>query len=145
MAVTSTNGLGGNVSLPTGFNGKFSDFDYSIDIPEQVTTGFDDGGFVTADPVGPIRMTGTVNGITEYDATNTTPFPDALADGSGMALGDLKSNAQGTVTLTITTGCTLAATANITNFSGSRSHSETSSSWSYASSGAITKAWDETA
>ena len=135
---------GGAVALVSGFNASFRSFDYDYQMPEVDVTGFDDGGFMTFEPAGGLRLTGSAQGVHEFDASTTVPMPASLADGSALALGDL-SVQSGTLTLTFTTGCTLAATCLITSISGSRAEVGASeSSWSFGSTGAVTQAWDET-
>jgi len=141
---TKIGGVGGGVTMPTGFNGHFRGFSGEIGFPEAVTTGFTDLGFASAIPVGGIRNTGSVSGVLVFDSSTTQPIPDALADGSGLALGDLAS-CTGTLTLTITTGCTLAGSHNITSLGYSRQEdAEATGEWRYGSSGALTIVWDET-
>lgn len=144
MAKTKITGIASSVSLPTGFNGHFRSFDYDLAFPEQETTGFEDLGFYSGVPVGGIRHTGTVNGLLNYDAANTQPFPDAFADGAGLALGDLAGlSAAGT--FTFTTGCTLAGTYIISGISGSLGANTTAeANWRYGSTGPLTIVWDET-
>ena len=144
MALTKIAGVGGTVALPTGFNGHFRSFDWDMSTPEAETTGFADLGFASFVPVGGIRVTGSVQGVLTFDAANTQPFPDAFGDGSGLALGDL-AGLTGSTTLSFTTGCTLAFSANITGLGGSRPENGLSEcTWRYGSSGALTVVWDET-
>ena len=143
MALTKIAGVGGTVALPTGFNGHFRSFDWNLSFPEAETTGFLDLGFASFVPVGGIRCTGSVQGVLTFDAAATQPFPDAFADGSGLGLGDL-AGLTGTTTLTYTTGCTLAFSANITGLGGNRPENGVGEcAWQYGSTGPLTVVWDE--
>jgi hypothetical protein len=127
--------------MPTGFNLKANAIDGTVEIPEADDTGFTDNGYGSAQPAGPVRCTGNVGGFTRFNTTSTTPLPAAL-----LASTLAPSNAQGSMTLQFTTGCTLAFTANITGWSFSRNLTDSmTSSYPFGSVGQLTLTWDETA
>lgn len=113
MAKKNIAGIGGGITLPSGFNAKISSWSASLSIRTEEVTGFDSGGCEEHEPVM-TGLTGSATGTVQYDAASTAPIPGALADGSVMAVGDLE-NAKGSITLTEITGCTYAFTGIITN------------------------------
>lgn len=136
-------GLGGNIALPTGWNFKASGWSFTYTVGTEETTGFDDGGFETHEPVF-VRWEGSATGTLEYDATNTAPIPADMADGSDMALGDL-DNAKGTATFTATTGATLEGTVIVTSLPMNRNaKGKGEVTINVLGSGALTQTWDET-
>src|SRR5574343_451708 len=102
-------GTGASVTLPTGFNVKAREFNATLDIPEVETTGFADNGWAVFQPAGPCRVTGTVSGAMQFDASGTVPASGTLiASTAGLTA------AQGSITLQFKSGCTWAFTGNIT-------------------------------
>jgi hypothetical protein len=137
-------GLGGNIALPTGWNFKVSGWSFTYTVGTEETTGFDDGGFETHEPVF-VRFEGSATGTLEFDATTTAPIPAAMADGGGMAVGDLAS-AKGTATFTATAGCTLEGTVVVTSLPMNRTAKGRGEvTINLLGSGALTQTWDETA
>ena len=136
-------GLGGTIALPTGYNFKVSGWQMTHTTGTEETTGFDDGGFEVHEPVF-TRFEGSATGTIEYNASNTAPLPAALADGSGMALGDL-DDAKGSATLTATTGCTYAGDVIITSSAINRTAKGRGEiTVNFLGSGPLTQTWDET-
>jgi len=141
--MSTAQGLAGSITMPTGYNMKHASFDLDHSTETVDTSGFEDNGFRTREPVV-TSFTGSTAGTLEWDASNTAPLPSVLADGSAMAATDL-SNAQGTLTMQVVTGCTIAATCNVTGFSASRSFDgKADASYNFESTGPITQSWDET-
>lgn len=137
-------GLGGSVTLPTGWNFKVSSFSFNYQVLTEETTGFDDGGFETHEPVA-VRWEGSATGTLTYDASNTAPIPAAMADGAGMAVGDL-ANAKGTGTFQSKTGCTLAGTVVVTSMPIDRgAKTKANVTLNMLGTGALTQTHDETA
>jgi hypothetical protein len=146
MATQPIGGLGGQFSGPTGWNLKFASWSGSYDIETADAQGFADAGFIFPIPINS-GFSGAVAGVLQFDGTNTQPVPDALMDGSVLALGDFNTHAVGTITLTVTTGCTIAFTAVMTNFTVNRvlKGAAVLGSFSFVSQGPITIVWDESA
>lgn len=142
MALTNIAGVGGGISFVSGFNGRFRGFDYDFSMPVEDITGFPDGGARVLVAAGGNGVTGSVNGVLQFDASNTQPIPDAVATGSAVTSHSAQT---GAMTLTFTTGCTLAFTAFVTSWSGTRNETgAASTTWRYESSGQTTIVWDET-
>ena len=136
-------GLGGQIALPSGWNFKASGWSFTYTVGTEETTGFDDGGFETHEPVF-VRWEGSATGTLEFDAATTAPIPGAMADGAAMAVGDL-DNAKGTATFTATTGCTLEGTVVITSMPLNRpTKGRGEVTINVLGSGALTQTWDET-
>lgn len=145
MALTNITATGGAAALPTGCNGRFQTYDAETSFPEVDITGFGDGGAATFAPAGGVRCTGTVNSILQFDATNTSPFPTTIADGSALTLADL-DDVIGAMTLTVTTGCTLAFSGIISSVSFNRGETGAATgSYRFGSTGQLTLTWDQTA
>jgi hypothetical protein len=132
-------GDGGSFTTLSGFNLKADGwaFDYKIETVD--TSGFADGAFRTREPAvasGTFTVTGTAEG------GSSTLVPAALADGSGMAEGDLGSNAKGSFTLTAESGNTIGFTGVVTGvsvdrrFDGRMEYTLTGET-----TGAITQSW----
>lgn len=145
MAKKNIAGNGGNISLPTGFNGKVNSWSATFTIYDEEVTGFDSGGCDEFEPVG-VGMQGSFSFTGQFDDTSATPIPGALADGSTLAVGDLLSNAKGSATLTATTGCTYGGTIVVTGISLTRNAKGVlTGTGNFKFSGPITQTWDETA
>ncbi|MEM6259676.1 MAG: hypothetical protein AAGI37_15460 [Planctomycetota bacterium] len=144
MAKKTIQGLGGSVTNPTGWNFKVSGFSFTYTVLTEETTGFEDGGFETHEPVA-VRWEGSMTGTLEYDDANAAPIPASMADGSGMALGDLDS-AKGSSTFQAIDGCTLAGTVVVTNMPITRNTKGRGEvTLNVLGTGALTEAWDEAA
>ena len=142
MPLQTIQGLNGDVTMPTGFNFKVTQWsgDWIVDVVD--TTGFDDGGFRTKEPVM-TQLNGSVTGTGEFGAATTAPIPANLVDGSAMSTGDL-AEAKATITLLATTGCSYAFTAVMTRVSFTRPvDGKMDVSLDFESSGPITQVWDE--
>jgi len=139
-------GVGGNFSGPSGWNIKFASWAASYDVETADAQGFEDGGFIFPIPIN-TGLSGSVAGVLQYDAAATQPVPDGLMDGAVLAVGDLEASSVGTFTLTIITGCTIAFTGVMTNFTVNRAlkGSAVLGSFSFVSQGPITVTWDESA
>jgi hypothetical protein len=136
-------GLGGNIALPSGWNFKASGWSFTYTVGTEETTGFDDAGFETHEPVF-VRWEGSATGTLEFDAASTAPIPAAMADGGGMALGDL-ANAKGEATFTATTGCTLVGNVIVTSLPINRTAKGRGEvTINLLGTGALTQTWDET-
>lgn len=145
MAKKTIQGTGGSVSLPSGWNFKAGAFDATFDTGIVDTSGFGDGGFRTREPTV-LSLDGSASGVMEFDDTSAAPIPAALADGGSLANTDLESSAKGTVTLQFEASCTLAATCAIGPLNMSRAFDGRAEiSCGFASNGAVTQSWDETA
>lgn len=144
MALTNVVATGGGVTMPTGFNGRFLNFDWDVAFPEVEITGFGDGGAATFAPAGGVRCTGTINGIMTYDASSTSPFPTGIADGAALTLADL-DDVTGNLTLTFQTGCTLAFSSIFSSTGGNRAETGVAAiRHRFGSSGQLTLTWDQT-
>ncbi len=136
-------GNGGDVAFPTGWNFKASGWSMTYTVGTEETTGFDDGGFESHEPVF-INWSGSITGTLEYDASNTAPIPGDLADGSALAVGDL-ANASGSATLTALTGCTYAGTIVVQSLPINRpTKGRGEVTLNFIGSGPLTQTWDET-
>ncbi|MGB0970432.1 MAG: hypothetical protein ACPGVG_05650 [Mycobacterium sp.] len=145
MAGSTIQGLGGSVTLPSGWNFKVASFSFGLDIATEETTGFEDGGFETHEPVS-CSWNGSATGTLTYNAASTAPIPAALADGAALAVGDLQSNAKGTGTFQSMTGCTLAGTVVVTNMPITRgAKTKANVTLNMKGTGFLTQVHDETA
>lgn len=138
-------GPGGSFAGPTGWNLKFASWAGSYDVETADAQGFEDSGFIFPIPVN-TGFSGSVAGVLQYNAASTKPVPDALMDGAVLAVGDLETSSVGSFTLTVITGCTIAFTGVMTNFTINRAlkGSAVLGSFSFVSQGPITRVWDET-
>jgi len=138
MAEATIQGIGGSVTFPTGFNFKAASWsgDYSIETVD--TTGFDEAGFRTKEPVI-MSMSGSVAGTAESGAV--APILSTLATGTTIAASTLAA-AKATLTLTAFTGCTFAMTAVVTRVSMSRpADGKMDVTMDFESTGPITQTW----
>jgi len=143
MAVKNIAGVGGGVTMPSGFNGKINSWSGTMTQHTEEITGFDSGGFDEHVGVG-LGMSGSAAFTGVYDDANSIPMPASFADGAALAVGDLLS-AQGTLTLTAITGCTFAGAAIVTSISFSRNAKGVlSGTFSFNFTGFITQTWDST-
>ena len=137
-------GLDGDITLPSGYNILVSNWSANYTVETTDSTTFASQGFREFEPTIQ-TMTGSFGGHGQFDATSTAPIPAALADGSVLSTGDL-ANAKATVTLTATTGCTLAGTAIVTGLSFTRDVAgKLEITGDLQFSGPITQTWDEVA
>lgn len=135
MAATTIQGPGVSVTMPTGFVLKANKIDGQLDIPLAPDTGFSDNGWYSANPCGPLKLSGTVSGV-QQTKTNQ-PIPSAL-----IASTVDPTQAQGSMTLTFASGCTLTFTANISQWKFARDMTTAmESSFPYESKGAVVLAW----
>lgn len=144
MAIKAIGGPGGSFAGPSGWNLKFASWSASYDIEVADAQGFENGGWQFPIPIN-TGISGSVAGVLQYDAATTQPVPDALMDGAVLAVGDL-DGCVGTITLTIITGCTIAFTGIITNFTVNRvlKGAAVLGSFSFVSQSPATITWDET-
>lgn len=144
MAKKNIAGVGGSFTTISGFNGKIGSWSATYTIDTEEVTGFDSGGFRQYEPVA-ASITGSASGTAEYDDTNASPLPAALADGAALAVGDMEG-AKGTITLTAITGCTWAFPAIITSVALDRQAAgKATITFNFQSNGAPTQTWDQTA
>jgi hypothetical protein len=137
-------GIDGGITLPSGYNILVNNWSANYTVETVDSTTFDSSGFREFEPTIQ-SMTGAFGGHGQFDATTTAPIPAALVDGGVLATGDLAST-KATVTLTATTGCTLAGTAIITGLSFSRDVAgKLEITGELQFSGPITQTWDEVA
>lgn len=145
MAKKNITGVGGSVTMPTGFNAKLASWSATLNITTEEVTGFDSGGCEEHEPVA-LGISGSATGTLQYDDSNAKPMPSALGDGSVLAVGDLTTNLMGSLTLLAITGCSWAFTAVITGINIERpAKGKATVTFNFQSSGAITQTWDETA
>jgi hypothetical protein len=145
MAKKNIAGVGGGLTMPTGFNAKLSAWSATYNITTEEVTGFDSGGCEEHEPVA-ISVSGSGTGTLQYDDSNAKPLPTALADGAVLAVGDLLTNAVGSLTLTAITGCTWAFSAVISGIAIERpAKGKATVTFNFQSTGPITQTWDETA
>ena len=133
-------GTNGDVTTVTGWDFKIDDFTADLSCPSVNTTGFVDAGNSVSEPVGPIIVTGNVNGTAETGTATAVPFGPSTALGAAPAF----TAYQGSMTLTFDSVATSTLTfvANITNVSTSRNHADKMTvSQTYESTGAITLVW----
>jgi hypothetical protein len=125
-------GYEGNVVMPSGHNFKPDMWQGSFGMALIDTTGFEDGGFRTAQ--GGLRSgAGSATGHVKYNAASTTPGTIAA------------SRAGASATLTITTGCTVTGTMLVANVGHSVDvNGESRVSFDWAFTATITHTHDET-
>jgi len=146
MAQQTIHGIGGGATLPNALHVKVDGWSATYSNPSVDDTGFADGGFLSRSSAGGVSMDGTITGTGEFDASNMAPLPDAAADGSAMAVGDLDTAFKISLTLTAQTGCTYAFTALVTSMAMDRPNvGKLSITATFESAGPITQTWDETA
>jgi len=138
--MSTIQGINGAYSGVTGFNAKMASWTANINIDNVETTGFSSNGYRDREPVI-VHLDGNASGTGEFDASSTAPTPSALLAGTAAV-----SNAKGSMTLTATTGCTLAFTGVMQQVGLNRPNDgKLDVNHSFVSSGAITQTWDETA
>jgi hypothetical protein len=143
MSASKIAGTGASIDLGAGFEGHFRSFNWNLAMPEAETTGFADMGFFTAEPVGGIRVSGSVMGIMKAFGENSTPFPLELLPGSGLLSGNL-DNQKKAMSLEFTVGCGLTFDGIVSGLSGMRAENGLGEcTWNYGSNGVISATWDE--
>lgn len=135
--MTTIQGTGGALAAPAGFNFKLDRFAVNFVVGESRTTGFGDGGWITAEPVSRI-VAGQGSGV----MVAATPVPTDIVD----AVDDhfVGSKFEGTVVLTFKAGCTWTFTATIDVVDVGRAEDAAGSSLyaiSFTSTGAVVPAW----
>ena len=138
MALSTIQGVGGNISLPSGFNGKHKQWSATLDLHAVDPTGFADNGYYTSE-VTYASMNGSCQSQAQFDAASSAPIPSAL-----LASTLAPSNAKAAMTLTHTTGCTHAFTGVISSVQFDRVFDGPDNiTYTFNSSGVITQTWDE--
>lgn len=92
-------GTGGSVTLPGGFNAKLNNWNAQIIIQTIDTTGFEDNGYRTREPVT-VSLSGAASGAARFNTENATPTNATLLTTSAGLGG-----AKGQVTLQAAQGC----------------------------------------
>ena len=144
MALSTIQGPGGGVTLPTGFVAKIMEWSANVEIRNVETSGFTDNGNTTYEPTA-IAMSGSASGTGEYDTAvtptlSTTPFPTANFGSTPTITGW-----KGSLTLTAQTGCTYAGTAVFTNVRFARRFDgKLDITFDFKFTGAITETWAST-
>lgn len=139
MAITTIQGVGGNIALPTGFNGKHFQWNATFNFNVVETTGFADLGWRTRS-ITYADVTGTATSIPQFDAATTSPI-NATLIGSTL----VPASGKGSMTLTHTTGCTHAFTGVIGSVAFNRPFDgREEATYTFSSDGAVTQVWDET-
>lgn len=138
MAAKTIQGVGGSITLPTGFGCKFNAFTCDVDLRETDTTGFIDVGWFTYE-VTFMDLSGTATGTMQYDDANTTPLPATL-----VAATPAMGAAVGSIVLTWMTGCTWTFNGIVNRFSGSRPATDkATATYNFRhQSGGVTQVWD---
>ena len=135
--MSTIQGVGASVSMPSGFGGKARAINATVEINATDTTGFSDLGWPTSEPVGPIRVAGSIDLVAEYGAADSPVAPTLFASPV------LLTAAQASMTLTFQTGCALAFTANVTSVGLTRNVRDAmGTATAFESTGAVTQSWD---
>ncbi len=132
-------GTDGAYTAISGFNGKIASFSGDTNITTVETTGFGDGGYEVHEPAK-VGISGNATGTPTFDVANSQPIPSSLLSATAGLV-----NAKGTMTLQLTTGCTLTFTGVMRRVGLGMGEGEKGDlAHDFVSSGAITIAWDET-
>lgn len=136
MAQATIQGVGGGVTLPTGFKSKFHTWEATLNLSTVDTTGFEDNGYRTRE-ITIADITGTATGTAIKGDTGLTPVPATL-----LASTLLPSAAKGSIVLTSDTSCTYSFTGVIADVKFTRPiDGKEDLTHSFQSTGAITQAW----
>ena len=140
MAAKTIQGVGGNITMPTGFNSKYNRWQATANFSVVDTTGFSDSGYRTR-ALTIADISGSATGTALFDDASTSPIAAAVLAATFAPL-----SAQGSITLTHTTGCTHSFTGVISSVGFDRPiDGKEDTAHTFESSGAITQTWDETA
>lgn len=136
MPVTTIQGTGGDVSLPTGFGAKLASWTANIDVTVVDTTGFSDNGWRSRRPTK-VQLTGSASGTVD---DTSLPLNGSLPSSTAGL-----SNAKGSFTLTAATGCTYGFTGVISRVSMTRANDGKGEiTFDFTSTGTVTQTWDQT-
>lgn len=128
-------GTGGLVAMPSGFVAKWDNWSADLNVDTVDTTGFTDVGYKVTEPVL-VNMTGSASGTGLTGSTNT-PVSTTLLGSTAVV-----SAAQGAMTLTAGTGCTIGANVTVKKVGFRRPNAgKLDVSQDFESHGAITLTW----
>lgn len=131
-------GTGGSVTLPGGFNAKLNTWSAQITVETVDTTGFEDNGYRTREPVL-VTLTGSASGAARFSAENATPANATLL-ASSAGLG----GAKGEVVLQAAPGCAYSFSAVMKRIALSRPvDGRCDVTFEFESTGPIVQTWDE--
>jgi hypothetical protein len=131
-------GSGGSVVLPGGFNAKLNNWTAQLIIETVDTTGFEDLGYRTREPVL-VTLIGTASGAARFNIENATPASATLL-GESAGLG----GAKGDVTLQAAPGCTYSFAAVMHRITLTRPvDGRCDVTFDFQATGHITQTWDQ--
>ena len=131
-------GTGGSVVLPGGFNAKLNNWSAQITIESIDTTGFEDDGYRTREPVA-VSLSGSASGAARFNVENATPANATLL-GEAAGLG----GAKGQVTLQAAQGCAYSFTAVMKRISLTRPvDGRCDVTFEFDATGPITQTWNQ--
>jgi hypothetical protein len=130
-------GVGGNVTFPTGFAGKFVSWSGNLENPEVDTTGFSDNGNAATENGGPVKFSGTAQAVGTFGVASSAPAPS-----TGLGASPSYGAWQGSATFTATTGCTIACTIIVSVVAMTRgANGRMDITFTFTSTGTITETW----